>query len=373
MINILHVASSVSRGSGVTNVIMNYYRHIDRKQCQFDFLIFGKMSNDYTNEIEELGGVIHIIPKPNVKNLSYYKKQLNQFFRKYGKKYDIIQLHEIYLNSIIFPIAKRNGIKVRIVHSHTTLYSDKKVNAIRNFIMFMPLKKTATHFFACGKQAGFFTYGKKYVESGKVYIMNNAIEVNKYFYNEDIRSRTRQALGIEDQEILIGNIGRFAPQKNHKFILQIFNQLCKKNQNFKLVLIGEGPDLESIQEMAKKYKIQSKVLFLGSRNDVPDLLQAMDIFILPSKFEGLPIVAVEAQAAGLPCILSDNITKEVEYGTVKYLSIKCVQEWCNTIEEITISTEGYRNISKDCLKQSGFDINVEADKLLFQYEKILNQ
>lgn len=358
-IRILHLVSSLSKSSGVMSVIMNYYRNINRNEVQFDFLYFKNIENTYKKEIEDLGGKVFLISKPSFSRS--FKNELENFFKDYGCKYAALHNHQVAINFLFSSIAKKHGIDNIIVHSHTTMYSDKKISAIRNRILCIGLKKRATHYFACSKAAGEFLYGRKSLNDDNVIVVNNAVDCQKFRFNQSIRDNIRRNLGLQNH-IVIGHVGRFNEQKNHMFLIEIFEALKKKEKKAKLVLVGEGPLLNQVKEKANKLNISDDVIFLGKRNDVPDLLQAMDIFLLPSLFEGLPVVGVEAQVSGLPIVMSDNITEEIGLLNYKFISLnESAEGWANKIHEVQNNTN--RESAADILINYGFDISIEAKKL----------
>lgn len=358
-IRILHFLSSISISSGVASVIMNYYRHIDRSKVQFDFLYFNDDEITYKYEIKKLGGNIYKINKPNISKKSIC--EIKNFFKGCNGKYRILHNHEVYLNILMAPLAKKNGFKYIITHSHTTSYSDKFINSIRNRILCMPLKKQADYFMACSKAAGKLLYGSRSVEDGKVFILNNAIDCKKFKYDESLRIKIRKQLGLENK-IVIGHVGRFNAQKNHKFLLEIFDEILKLDKHSILLLVGDGPLFKEIKKISKEMRINDKIIFLGRRDNIFEILQGMDIFILPSLYEGLPVIGVEAQAAGLPCFMADTITNEVDINEVKYFSLKDDIEILaqKILHEYKIFNR--RNIVEE-IKNNGFEINLECKKL----------
>lgn len=331
MIRILHIVGSNASISGVMNFIMNYYRIMNHEKIQFDFLYFIEVEKNFNSEIEKLGGNVYFVNKPSLKHVCRTYKEFDDFFKSNANKYKAVHLHEIYLVNFISHFCKKYDIKHLITHAHTTKYSDNPKNALRNRIMCLGLKHSATDYFACSKAAGEFYYGKEAVESGVVKVIPNAIDLKKYKFNQIIRDKVRKILNIEDK-FVIGHIGRMAPPKNQKFLLQIFKEIKKERINSILLMIGNVPLKKEIEAEIKRLNLQGDVILLGVRNDVPNLLMAMDIFVLPSLYEGLPVVCVEAQATGLRCVLSDNITKEVDCGICEFISLKeTVEIWCEKI------------------------------------------
>lgn len=306
-IRVLHFVSTLSRGSGVMSVIMNYYRHIDRDKVQFDFLHFIACEDSYMDEIRELGGKIYCIDKPGSSFQSI--KQLNSFFRLHAGEYTWLHNHEVYLTFLLRPIAKRYGLEKFIVHCHATKYSDKTLNAARNRILCLPIRLMKVERFACSEAAGKFLYGEKMLKAGKVFIMHNAIDCEKFRFRPEVRERLRKEMGLEGK-FVIGHVGRFERQKNHEFLIEVFAEVHKKNENSVLLLIGDGSLKDPIRQKVIVLNLEEYVFFLGQRDDVADLLQTMDVFVLPSLYEGFPVSIVEAQANGLVCIASDLITRE---------------------------------------------------------------
>lgn len=356
-IRILHFVSSLSKSSGVMSVIMNYYRHIDRKKVQFDFVFFKDVENTFEEEINNYGGKVYLISKPSL-NKEFFR-ELAEVFNE--NSYTALHIHEVYLTFLLAPIAKKNGIVNIITHSHTTMYSDKLISSIRNRFLCLGLKKHANHYFACSKAAGEFLYGKKCVDAGNVIIINNAVDCKKFRYNDLVRQRLRKELALEDN-LVIGHVGRFNEQKNHMFLLEIFSELKKKENKAKLMLVGEGPLFTQVKDRIEQLGISEDVILLGKRNDVPDLLQAMDIFLLPSLFEGLPVVGVEAQVSGLPIVMSSNITKEIGLLNYKFISLnESAESWASEILAMPKVVD--RDNSANVLIENGFDISIEAKKL----------
>lgn len=366
MIKILHVISNLTIDSGVTSFVMNYYQNIDRVKVQFDFLYFEKVDKEILNQIEDLNGNIYYISKPSLKHIIKTYKEFDKFFKENTNKYTAVHLHEVYLVHFIKHFCDKYGIKHLITHAHTTKYSDNPKNALRNRIMCMGLKKAATDYFACSKAAGEFYYGKQAVESGLVKIIPNAIDLEKYKFNESIRKKVRKELNIENK-FVVGHIGRMAKQKNQIFLLKVFQKVHQVNSNAVLLMVGDGPLRNEIEKEILKLDLKENVRLLGVRNDVPNLLMAMDIFVLPSLYEGLPVVCVEAQATGLKCVLSENITKEMDCGYCKFIDLnKSIYFWSECINSY-INIERKRDINDCCIKVDSYNILKTSDDLLKLY------
>ena len=326
-IRVLHFVSTLSRGSGVMSVIMNYYRHIERDKVQFDFLHFIACEDSYMEEIRELGGKIYCIDKPGSSFQSI--KQLNSFFRLHAGEYTWLHNHEVYLTFLLRPIAKRYGLEKFIVHCHATKYSDKTLNAARNRILCLPIRLMKVERFACSEAAGKFLYGEKMLKAGNVFIMHNAIDCEKFRFRPEVRERLRKEMGL-DGKFVIGHVGRFERQKNHEFLIEVFAEVKKRRPESILLLVGQGSLESKIKYMVVEKNVEKNVVYLGQRDDVADLLQIIDLFLLPSRFEGLGIVLFEAQTAGIQCMVSNYVPKESSLGNVMYLPLKNAKfSWVN--------------------------------------------
>ena len=355
-------------GGGVEAVVMNYYRHIDRTKIQFDFLCDEDSTNIPYEEIEQLGGRVILIPP--YQKVFKYQKELIRIFKE--NNYKIVHSH---INTLsVFPLraAKKAGVKVRIAHSHsTTNKKEWKKNLLKQ--MLRPFSKAyATDYMCCSELAGRWLFGDKAYDSGQVYLLNNAIDLDKFKYNESLRKEKRKELNIKDDTLVIGHIGRFVAQKNHIFLIDIFNEVHKKNSNSLLLLVGQGPLKEEIKNKVKELKLDDSVRFLGQRNDVNELYQAFDVFCLPSLYEGLPVVGVEAQASGLLCILSNAMTKETKVLDItKFMSLNNTpEEWADSILD---DVKRYKRIdtSKE-MTAKNFNIKEEAKKLEKYYLNLYN-
>ena len=307
-IRVLHFVSQPTTWNGVMSVIMNYYRNINRTLIQFDFLCFTKGVPNYEEEIRSLGGQVYYINKPKISCKTF--KELNDFFEKYGSEYVWLENHEVYLTFILRPISKFWGIENFIIHCHATRFSDRLIAGIRNRLLCLPIavikKDRGVKLVACSRKAAEFLYGK----NTKAIIFHNAINEVEYTFNSKIRVKLRKEIGIEN-ELVVCMVGRLVPQKNPFFLLDVAERVKSEIENMILIIVGDGYLKEQMAEEVKKRNLEKKVLFLGIRNDVKEFLNAIDIFVLPSLYEGLPMSAVEAQANGIPCLLSNKITDEV--------------------------------------------------------------
>lgn len=358
-IRVLHFVSTLSRGSGVMSVIMNYYRHIDRDKVQFDFLHFIACEDSYMEEIRELGGKIYCIDKPGSSFQSI--KQLNSFFRLHAGEYTWLHNHEVYLTFLLRPIAKRYGLEKFIVHCHATKYSDKTLNAVRNRILCLPIRFMKVERFACSEAAGKFLYGEKMLKAGKVFIMHNAIDCEKFRFRPEVRERLRKEMGLEGK-FVIGHVGRFERQKNHEFLIEVFAECKKEIDSCILLLIGEGSLRAKIEKKVVEKGLKNSIIFLTKRNDMEYLYQVMDLFVLPSLYEGLPVSCLEAQVNGLECIVSRTVTDELKKQTIGSIITMLPLEkkvWKQNIVSCKIrQTSISQHINDD-----NYDINLQSCRL----------
>lgn len=355
-------------GGGVESVIMNYYRNIDRTKIQFDFICDEDSTNIPYEEIENLGGKVILCP-PYQKVLNYQKCLVNLFKEN---KYKIVHSN---INTLsVFPLraAKKAGVPVRIAHSHSTSNKrELKKNIIKNVLRPFS-KKYATDYFACSELAGRYLFGDKIFDEGKVTIINNAIDVDKFTFNEKIRKQKREELGINEDTLVVGHIGRFVKQKNHDFLIDIFNEVHKQRENSVLLLIGQGPLLPEIKEKVEQLNLNESVKILGQRNDVNELYNSLDVFLLPSLYEGLPVVGVEAQANGLLCEFSSAMTKETKViDSTRFIDLdKPASYWANMLLKDSLNFKR-KNTSEE-MTNNGFNISKEAEKLEEKYFEFLN-
>lgn len=364
-IKVLHVIGKRPKG-GIGTFLINMHSNIDASKVQFEYLINAAISTgEFDQKVKALGGNVYVLPELTYKNTFKYLNELNKFFKEHND-YKIIHVHSVNIGLFNFLQANKYGIKHRIAHSHSTKYSNNLINGIRNFFLQMPINKLANIYFACGIEAGNFLFGKKCVKNGQVYIANNAINPQKFRFNRTLRGKVRNNLDINGK-FVIGHVGAFLPQKNHTFLIDVFNDIQKKNKQAMLLLVGTG-DLENqIRDKVQRLKLEESVVFLGSRNDVNELMQAFDVFLLPSLFEGVPLVGIEAQAAGLKCIMSDSITKEIKITELaEFISLATPpKEWANKVLKYM---NGYnrRDTFEDILN-AGYEVKAAARKLQDYY------
>ena len=334
-------------------MLMNYYRHMDREKIQFDFLEHRMDRAAYDDEIESLGGRIFRLPRLNPLSSDYYHA-LNAFFAAHPE-YRIVHSHLDCMSAYPLCAAKNAKVPVRIAHAHSTS-QDRNWKLVFKLISKKLISLYTTDLFACSADAGEWMFGTK-----DVHILPNAIDIERYSFNLLIRNQTKKALGLDDA-FVIGHVGRFSAVKNHSFLTDIFAQIKRQEPNSKLLLVGAGSEMQAVQQKVKTLGLGADVIFTGVRNDVANLMQAMDVFVFPSLYEGLGIVLIEAQAAGLPCVVSDTIPREAyltDLVTAEKLS-SSVEKWA---EKILKKRDFPRTDRRDEIAAHGFDITTEAVKL----------
>ncbi|WP_352421137.1 glycosyltransferase family 1 protein [Proteiniphilum sp.] len=358
-IRVLHVVTIMNLG-GIENLLMSIYRNIDRTKIQFDFLVHREEKGIFDDEIISMGGKIHkMTPIILSKWIDYYRK-LKYFFNTHD--YQIVHSHLNANSTIVLGIAKKANIKYRIAHSHIDKSLGSK--AYLKSILRKGINKVSTKRFACSQQAGKWLYGQR----SKFEILYNSIETNRFIFDSNKRLEIRKKLSINSNEILLGNIARFTPQKNHTFIIDVFNSYQKINPSSKLLLIGEGELSSLIKEKIYRLGLENKVFLPGALKNVNDYLNALDLFLFPSLFEGLGIVAIEAQANGLPILITDTLPKEIDVtNLVERMNLKeNSMEWAKKINFL-INKDVIRMDYNKLIKTSNYDIHKNANFLMEYY------
>lgn len=331
MIRILHIVNALNR-NGTETFIMNIFRHIDTSKYKFDFLVATNEKNGFYNEIIDLGGKIFTLPSRREGFVNYHRN-LNSFFKSYSHEYDVIHVHNMSLTTLA-PLyyAKKYGIKKRIFHIHASNCQGIH-NKILHYLNKFRLSNLANYCLSCSRPAS--KWGFSYTPSfEKSIVIPNGIDLDKFAFNSENRLKVRTELNLTDKFVLI-HVGSFNKIKNHNFLLNIFNILYKKNRNLKLICIGDGQLLEKTKEKSNLLGLNDGILFLGKREDIPELLSAADIMIMPSLHEGLGISLIEAQASGMPVIASKGVPKEaITNKDSKQLSLKSGPKfWADVINK----------------------------------------
>lgn len=361
---ILHFLPTLEVSSGSTAVVMNYYRNINRDNIQFDFLYFEESETSYISEIQRLGGRVYKIHRPGFSRYSII--ELSEFFKQHYGEWTAFHCHPVYAAVTMGWIAKKYGIRHIIQHSHSSQFGNTKKSSIRNYIISRLNFLTVTDYFACSREAEKLL-GWKFVYKDKVHILNNAIDCERFRFSHERRKKIREEYGISENMVVFGHSGRFSPEKNHNYLIEVFSAYYKQNSNSKLMLLGDGEGRDSIAANAKKHNIEEQIIFLGRRDNPEDFLCAMDFFVFPSFYEGLSLALVEAQCSGLCCYVSENVdhkTRQIDTYFEFSLSEAPAQIAAVIPKEIPKSN---RFQCYDKLKESELNLAKEANKLETYY------
>lgn len=366
MIRVLHILHSMNRG-GAEVMLMNYYRNIDRAWVQFDFLLTESTRCLFEDEIEQMGGRVYRVPLLKMGNPMPYINGVRTFFAEHPE-YRIVHSHTSSKSALPLWIAKRRGIPIRIAHSHNNKSEGGMSGWMRDFLK-IPLKRVATDFFACGRDAAKWLYGEKMWYDGKVKVLANAIPVEQYVYDVQRREDIRSKYSISTDTTIMGMVARFNGQKNHLFALELLKKLKESNVDAKLLLVGDGELKTTILQRIEELGIEDDVILAGVVSDVPNYLQAMDVVLMPSYNEGLPVSLVEAQANGLSVVASTWVPHEVDVtSNVEFLPLE-VNEWANVLA--TKISQGVKRdvMAADKVRAAGYDIKTASKWLQEWYVK----
>ena len=368
-VRVLQVLGGTSLG-GAESRVMDSYRHLDRSRIQFDFCVHSQEEGFFDKEIESLGGHIYRVPRFQVVNWLAYRKAWKDFFREHPG-YVAVHGHMTSTASIYLPIAKAAGVPLAIAHARSAGVDPGLKGAMTRFLR-RNLGKKADVCLTCSRLAGEAVFGKKMVEAGRVTTVPNAIDAREFAFSEKKRKQKRAELGIGVQEFVIGHVGRFGHMKNHAFLLDVFAEICRKVPDSRLLLVGEGGLMDSVREKAASLGLSDRVIFTGNQAQVADFYMAMDFFVFPSIFEGLPGSVIEAQAAGLRCLVSDSVTDEVlitPLAQARSLSDKASVWAQNVLERRSYEREQM----EQAIKEAGFDVSDQVkflEKLYLQENRL---
>lgn len=368
-VRVLHVLGGLNLG-GAESRVMDLYRCMDRDKVQFDFLIHRRdigsaacQKHFYEEEVEALGGKVYALPKFMVYNYAVYRRAARDFFRAHHE-FAVVQGHMTSTAAIYLPQAKKAGVPVVCAHARSAGV-DKGIKGIITKLLRLPLLKKADYCLACSREAGEAVFGPKWADSPKARLVPNAINAQRFQYDPALREKMRTELSLGDS-FVIGHVGRFHYAKNHEFLLEIFGRLHqnleKKGKTCKLLLLGEGEGMAAAKAQAAALGVEKDVLFLGNHKDVEAYYQVFDLFLFPSRFEGLPGTVVEAQAAGLRCIISDRITTEV--GISELVSFHSLEDGADQwAKEVECSMVYERRDRCEAVRKAGFDVQEQARRL----------
>lgn len=375
-IRILNLFTIMNRG-GAETMVMNYYRKIDRTKVQFDFLVHRQERGAYDDEIEAMGGRIYRMCPIHPQNFGKYKKMLKVFFDEHPE-YKILHSHMSELGCYAFIEAQKRGIKVKICHAHNapvkgSMNLKEKAQLIFRDYFKKKMLPYSDFLFICGEEAGNWLYGEK--NKNRFIMMNNAVDAEKFRFNSAHREEVRNKIGLKDDFVIL-NVGRFNPQKNHNFIIDIFNEITKIYPKSKLLLAGNGELENEIRNKVHSLGLDGSVIFLGLRDDIHKFMSASDVFLFPSLYEGLPVTMVEAQSSGIKCFISDAVPKQcIMSDDVTVMSLNDSPEhWANEILKLS---DGYSRVDRyEHMVKQNFDITANAkwleDFYITQYEKNYN-
>jgi glycosyltransferase involved in cell wall biosynthesis len=357
-IRVLHVVVNMNRG-GAETLLMNLYRNIDRSKFQFDFLTCKE--GVFDKEINELGGKVHKIPYITEVGHSKYLKALEEFYTNFPQ-YQIVHSHMDKMSGFVLRAAKRAGVPVTIAHSHSTRSEGGTATRLYKWIAGTMISKYATNFVSCSKESAEWLFGNK---ADRAIFLKNGIELAKFRFSMKVRESIRSELKIKEDQFIVGHVGRFSLPKNHSYLLEVFNEFLSYRKEAILLLVGDGPLLSEIKRKVEEMGLANNVKFLGSRSDVDQILQAFDLFLFPSIFEGFPVSVIEAQASGLPCLISDSITKEIDMGMglVQSMSLNNKKLWIERMLDVKYKNSTRKSNQNSLISKNGYDIYSASNDL----------
>lgn len=381
---IIHVLGSTNLG-GAESRIMDLYRNVNREELQFDFLVHMnertyrkaikagvepeslREEGYFDREIKSLGGHIYAVPRFKIYNILSYKKAIRRFFEKHPDEYQVVHGHMTSTASIYLPLAKKAGCPVTIAHARSAGV-DHGIKGTATKLLRKNLWKKADYLFTCSQLAAQAVFGREAI------FFPNAIETERFCYDSEKRSEIRNELGVDEDTVVIGHVGRFHYAKNHEYLLNIFSEYSKINNHSKLLMLGDGPGFENQKELAKQLGIWDKAIFAGNRADAEKYYSAMDVFVFPSRYEGLPGTVIEAQASGLPCLISDAIAKETE--VTDLVLWKNIEEeagaWAECLPSLLENQEN-RKAYATLVKEAGFDVKTQAKHMTELYREYIEK
>lgn len=351
---------------GTQALLMNIYREIDRTKVQFDFLVVYKEQQFYDDEIEKMGGHVYKLSFREDLNLLKFQKDLANFFSQHYE-YKIVHCHAYTIGYFCLKAAKKAGIPVRIAHSHNN-ETVHDIKYLPKLFMQRIFTKNATDLFACSEEAGKYLFKDKPFQ-----VLKNAIDSKKFIADTNIREEIRKDLRMNDK-FVVGHVGRLHPQKNHDFLIDVFAEIKKKKPNAEMILVGTGPLEDKVKNKVEEKNLTECVHFLGNRNDMNRIYQVMEVFVFPSLFEGLGIVAIEAQAAGVPVVCSEGLPPETDITPIyrKLMLSEGAEKWADAALEMAQSSKAHTNMQQYVI-DAGFDMTSTTKYMENYYLKQSNQ
>ena len=361
---VLYILQNLSADSGVTSIAMNIFRNTTKEKIQIDFLVCKRIverETDFYNEIISNGGNVYYVGSPlGIRSFKKSLHNIKHFFKEHAHEYQAVHLHVPTISYFTLKYAKHFNIPKRIIHSHSSMSSANKIKSFVNRIL-MGGKRYANVFWTCSPEAAEFLYGKKFLKKHSVEMIKNAVNVEVFNFNQDIRHSLRNELGFENKKI-ITHISNFSPIKNVFFLLQVIQQIIEKDNDFIFLFIGDGPEKSEFENETKNLGLEKNVKFMGRQSDIRKYLCASDLLLLPSLKEGLPVVTIEAQACGLPCLVNDTITKECNVGLVDFLPLSA-EIWIDKICNFKFLTDNERLKLSSAFKDNPYNVVNEAKRV----------
>lgn len=359
MKKILIIIGNLKTG-GAEKITVDLIENMDRENLKFYFLVFGNNIGNYEEKVEKMGGEIIHVACPSFPYLKY-RKDMGKIWRSYGP-FDVVHTHTLLNNGVNCKIFHDLGCKKLMSHSHSTESNRKRniITRIYEVLMKTMIKKYATVYLACGVEAGEYLYGKNLFQK-KGMVICNGVNFEDFRFAPEVRKQLRSQMKLEDTYV-IGHVARLAEVKNHKFALEILSKLKQYSIKYKYIIVGDGPNKEKIENEIKKLNLEESVMMLGNREDVSLLQNIFDLVLYPSFYEGVPVALVEAQVNGIPCIVSENVSKEVRIREkTKFISLKrTAEEWA---EEIRVYQKISREQNPMLERGKKYDIKISAEKL----------
>ncbi len=368
---VLHILNGADLG-GIPSVVLNYYRNIDRSFFKFDFVVPPGVIGPNGAELEKLGGTFHILPLKS-KHLFAFMKELRKLIKQ--NNYDVVHAHHHDTSYVSLFVALFCGVKCRVAQSHTFLVGGESIGLkFRRYVAVLLNDLSSNLRFACNEEAANYLFGKRLKRLFPVTILPNGVEPENFIFSEEARSLTRKEFGLDSETLVFGVVARMSAEKNHRFLIDVLQEILKYKKNVKLLFVGDGPLRGDLCDYAKQIKLSSDVIFAGQRKELVPMLSAMDVFTLPSFYEGSPVSAVEAAANGLPLVLSSPITKGLSFfKNVAYIDIDANsrEKWAKTV--IDFSTKGRDENAISTINKNGYNVKDIASLLIASYCKTIEK